>query len=298
MKNQPADNLSISTRSFTDVVGSWSVSTAAPPPDLANLIAEVWESGGPVTVGHIKLIPRGTVDLIVNLGADQAMYAKGQLKCINVYKRAWISGLFDQPLFVGPDLRNRPVKNHLVAISFFPTAVLSVFGVPAHELVNRVFDAELLLGSSIVTLQEQMSAVATVAQRFQLLLSYIRELKSRLARPAPFSAIWVVNRLQASSGFERIDNLCSEVGISRRQLNRQFIQVAGLGPKAYSRLIRFRAAANYLDNRGTVDLTELSYRFGYCDQAHFSREFKHFAGECPRQYLLNVGADGEAVFIE
>lgn len=104
--------------------------------------------------------------------------------------------------------------------------------------------------------------------------------------------------MRKTIGLERIENLCDELGNSRRQLNRQVTSVTRLSPKAYSRLIRFRAIADQLEHRKVANLTDLSHQFGYSDPAHFSREFRSFTGESPRDYLKHLGADGEAIFLD
>lgn len=290
--------MNVETHRYTDTVGTWTTSMALPPPDLNGIVSGLWESGGPVQVGHIKLIPRGTVDLIFNLGADQAMYSQGDIHRRTVFRRAWISGLFDHPLFVGPDMRGAPVLNHLVAASIAPEAVLTLFGVPASELVNRVFDADLLLGLEVSSLRDRLGRADRPAARFEILIEYLRDLRARLSRPAPFAALRAARELRDHAGKRRIESLCADLGVSRRQLVRQFTAVTGLPPKAYGRLFRFRAIADHMDHRGAVDLADLAYRFGFSDQAHLSREFKAFSGETPTTYLRAVSADGEAILIE
>lgn len=289
--------LDVAEQLFTDTVGTWRAAVAAPPPDLAAQVVMLWESGGPVTVGHIKLIPRGTVDLIVNLGARQTMYHDASATARTVFDRAWISGLFDRPLYVGPDRRGRPVTNHLVGASLRPEATLAVLGVPGRELVNRVFEADSLLGSEVLDWRDHMGDRPTAAARLSLLAQLLRRLKASLARPIPFAARWAAEMLHNSAGAQRIDGLSRELGVSRRHLNRQFQTVTGLSPKAFGRLTRFRAVANCLDG-SKVGLSELSYRFGFSDQSHFSREFKAFAGTSPVEYMRDLSADGEAVLIE
>lgn len=174
---------------FTDTVGTWSIAFADLPADLIGLISEVWESDGPICVGHMKLIPRGSVDLIINLGAHQAMYQEGDIASSQTFKHAWISGLFDRPLFIAHKLRSQSVINHLVAISFYHSSVLPVFSIPATDLVNRVFDADLLLGSEVLSLRQRMSECEDTQSRFSALLNFVRKLHQQLARPAPFPAI-------------------------------------------------------------------------------------------------------------
>ena len=61
-----------------------------------------------------------------------------------------------------------------------------------------------------------------------------------------------------------------------------------MGPKAYQRIIRFRNAYEYLQqNEGNFSWANVSYNFGYSDQAHFIRDFKKFTGALPTAIVLH-----------
>jgi AraC-like DNA-binding protein len=48
------------------------------------------------------------------------------------------------------------------------------------------------------------------------------------------------------------------------------------------RIIRFANAYDYVQNeKASLNWANLSYHFGYSDQAHFIRDFKQFAGKAP-----------------
>ena len=53
----------------------------------------------------------------------------------------------------------------------------------------------------------------------------------------------------------------------------------GLTPKEYGRVLRFQHVLRHVSSATT--LVELAMTAGYSDQAHFSREFKGFAGVTP-----------------
>lgn len=87
------------------------------------------------------------------------------------------------------------------------------------------------------------------------------------------------SEIRRQHGRVRIGRLARNLGISQRQLERRFLAGLGLSPKRWCRITRFQAALQALSSgRAWVDL---AHDFGYADQAHFSREFRAFAGEPP-----------------
>ena len=76
-----------------------------------------------------------------------------------------------------------------------------------------------------------------------------------------------------------VEQVAKETGYSRRHLERRFKHATGLGPKTFSRIMRFRRALSYRhDALGAVEA-------GYYDQSHLHREFQRFAGMGPHQLV-------------
>jgi Helix-turn-helix domain len=58
----------------------------------------------------------------------------------------------------------------------------------------------------------------------------------------------------------------------------------GVSPKVFCRLRRFPCALRQVDGRSSVNWTDLALVCGYYDQAHFTHEFREFAGLTPTEY--------------
>lgn len=74
--------------------------------------------------------------------------------------------------------------------------------------------------------------------------------------------------------------ISEQMGVSYRQLQRDFQSFLGLTPTEYERADRFQCAVKYLKNFPPAQAALLS---GYWDQAHMVKEFKEFSGRTPRQ---------------
>ena len=79
------------------------------------------------------------------------------------------------------------------------------------------------------------------------------------------------------------EGLAAEVGLSRSGLARIFKEATGMAPMDYYQERRVQYAARHL-TESNASLTEIAYRFGYADSAHFSRMFKRVKKCSPSQY--------------
>lgn len=92
-------------------------------------------------------------------------------------------------------------------------------------------------------------------------------------------------RIGAAPAGCSIADLSASVGLSRRRLEETFKVVAGMPPKRYQRLWRFRRALERIDRRDQSGWAAFALDAGYYDQSHFSNEFRHHAGLGPNDYL-------------
>jgi transcriptional regulator GlxA family with amidase domain len=98
------------------------------------------------------------------------------------------------------------------------------------------------------------------------------------------------DRLVATGGAVRVEQLARETGWSRRHLSARFREEVGMPPKAFARLVRFQRAAGLL--RAGADLADAAYACGYADQPHMNRDFRDLFGAPPSQ--LPFVQDGAA----
>ncbi|WP_421788446.1 helix-turn-helix domain-containing protein [Hyphobacterium sp.] len=84
--------------------------------------------------------------------------------------------------------------------------------------------------------------------------------------------------------------LAAELGISIRTLDRTFLAQTGLRPGEYLRIHRYHAARRAV-SAGAANLADIAADHGYADQAHMTREFRHFSGLTPRRKRAGEGHD-------
>jgi AraC-like DNA-binding protein len=91
--------------------------------------------------------------------------------------------------------------------------------------------------------------------------------------------------VRLSEGLIPVGRLVSETGLSQRHLSRKFQEYVGLSPKEYLRVSRFIHSLDHLKRYPVFSLTEVAYKSGYYDQAHFIRDYKDYTGYTPGQVV-------------
>ncbi|CAO3356254.1 helix-turn-helix domain-containing protein [Azospirillum melinis] len=85
----------------------------------------------------------------------------------------------------------------------------------------------------------------------------------------------------------QIRDLCRELGLSRRTLDRVFQEHLGMGPKTYLRLARLSAVRARLSETAPVEtsITNVALDYGFFELGRFSVQYRQMFGETPTQTL-------------
>ena len=75
--------------------------------------------------------------------------------------------------------------------------------------------------------------------------------------------------------------------MSRRTLERRFLDSVGISPKRFARVIRFKATLKHLKRHDAAVKRQGYLDFGYYDQNHFIKDFRYFMGGTPSDYFTN-----------
>lgn len=98
--------------------------------------------------------------------------------------------------------------------------------------------------------------------------------------------IQLCNQNMSNTEFD-VDQLCSEVGISRSQLHRKMKEMTGIGSGEFIRNLRLEQAARLL-REGQLNVSEVAYAVGFVNLGHFSKIFRQHFGVSPSQYHDHV----------
>jgi AraC-like DNA-binding protein len=161
-----------------------------------------------------------------------------------------------------------------------PGAAQVLFGVPAGELAERHTLLGDLWGRSAASIRDRLSETESPDARLDLLEAVLaaRLPAVRGLHPA------VAEALERFSTTSNVQDVVRHSGYSHRAFISLFVRSVGLTPKRYCRVLRFRRALRRVSD-GRLSLTDLAADAGYSDQAHFTREFREFAGVTPGEYI-------------
>jgi AraC-like DNA-binding protein len=177
---------------------------------------------------------------------------------------------------------------HGVQLALRPHAARQLFGCPAGELAQALFELVDVVGSSGTRLRDRLHASASWAERFAVVEETLLGLAGAAGRgarrdgPAPeVSEAWRV--IGASGGAVPVRDVATRVGWSMRRLQREFGAEFGLSPKAAARLRRFERSVPLVAS-GRAGLSDVALRCGWSDHAHMDRDWRDLAGTAPSRW--------------
>ena len=242
-----------------------------PHPALEEFVETICIMGHDFSVGDISPIytymPTHTRFLCFYLG-DPVKVKKGSAD-FEDHGRSLIIGPLLSPVTL--DLGKKNV-NLLVILK--PCGLYRLLGIPLKELVDCDFDASLILGKEIPQITEQLMNAPTSDEKNSIIQTYLLGKLFRLKPPLPIDL--AMQQLVTAQGRLSMDFLAYQSCLSVRQLQRQSLERIGLPPKYLARMIRFSEAYKFKELNPQNSWTEIVYRFGYYDQMHLIRDFRHF----------------------
>ncbi|MCD6033345.1 MAG: transcriptional regulator, AraC family [Thermomicrobiales bacterium] len=227
-----------------------------------------------------SVAPDACVELILNVGAPYRHIGTGGEREL---PPAFLIGLLDRPV----TLRACGVVR-LVAVRFQAWGLASLLATTAPTRNALTIDLDERWDAVI-----RAVAAHVRANDYDAAVKHVEEflIRRRLATAFdPRDVQAAANLLQHTRGQVRVADLADACYLSARQLERRFVDVAGVPPKTLARMVRFDAVRTRLMFSPTADLTALAHEFGYADQAHFIRDFRAFTGTTPSRFAQEMQA--------
>jgi AraC-like DNA-binding protein len=239
----------------------------APSPRLARYVQCFWilegEGGAPQ---HIP--PDGRIELIFHYGDPfRRIHHDGRAER---QPRSLLAGQITGPVVVAPADRTG-----VVGVRFRPAGAAAFFVQPLSEFTGGVHGLDAVWRTA--ELEERIAAARDDTGRVAVLESVLTP------RQDPDAGVEVaLAAVQNSGGLTSVDQLARIAGLSRRHLERKFLDRVGIAPKMYARIARFQRALRTRQEGGAW--LDSALASGYYDQAHFIRDFRQFTGCTPTSY--------------
>jgi AraC-like DNA-binding protein len=250
-----------------------------PAPPLGDFVEQFWLCSGTPALPRARLLPNGTIELVVNLCDDEIrFYDPTRPNRCRRHFGAVVSGAYGG-FFVSDHAQHASI----VGVHFRPGGASPFLGVPSGELADTHVELEALWGRPAAELRERLCAAATPAERFSLLE---QTLAARLDRTTSrHGAVPVaLDAFEQTATGVRVRDVARRVGLSQRRFIQVFAAEVGLTPKLYGRVRRFQRALALVRGVPAPDWAQLAVECGYFDQSHLIRDFRAFAGLTPEEY--------------
>jgi AraC-like DNA-binding protein len=176
---------------------------------------------------------------------------------------------------------NEGARNRGISVEFTEVGAYQLFGVPQHELADRMLDAHAFLPAPII--QELLDAVHT-SEDPSTINHGVQEALLRFVWKVRFYRIHpTVLRVLATSNlasWNRIERVAADNATTPRTLRRLFNHHIGIQPKRYFSIRRVHAVMGTILAQPSRDLSTVAYEFGFHDHAHLDHS-------CRRDLLIS-----------
>jgi AraC-like DNA-binding protein len=278
-----------------------------PGPRLQPYVNCYWSLASPLPLRlRDRTLPDGCQEIIFNLGAEVWRSDDGRsfsrnppAELVGQMTRAYDVLADGEQLYFG--------------VKFHPQGFAVFCPEPVDSLCDQSIDLRLLFGADFRSLYERIAESRRFADFAAGMEAWLgRRLCERRAGSRGYRAVErVVRCLFLQPDGSALDATCDQLGIGRRRLQGAFRELTGLSPRQLRGMVRFQSCFRGL--QAGLPHAELALACGYYDQAHFNREFRHYAGMSPgawkragaplnrffldganRAYLCNYAAGGAA----
>lgn len=177
-----------------------------------------------------------------------------------------------------------PATYLMLRVHFHPGVLHRLLQIPVSKFTNNWFDASSVIGSEVNAVNERLANCTTYGEMIDQVESYLTG-KIKKARPDAHPLDLVACHIFENPTRFSLDWLANQACLSPRQFNRKFTERMGVGPKLYSRVVRFYKAYQYKETHPKEDWLSIALMFGYADYQHMVKDFKEFAHVTPTLWV-------------
>jgi AraC-like DNA-binding protein len=180
----------------------------------------------------------------------------------------------------------QPIELHmhgpyrLIVFELFPFVLKSFFGVDARTLNDNCYDLGALTSAQGLKFKTATSTEAKI----KLLTDFLREQFLESQQHLDMEVRQAMGIVLKRKGQINISELCEQMHLTERTLERRFINAVGISMKQFARITQFQGSLDQLKTKEYDKLTDVVYENGFADQSHFIRVFKEYTGTTPRKF--------------
>lgn len=244
---------------------------------LSNFIQHIVYVSGSIPVPYIKELPEGGINLVIELNDKtiNTVFSDKKAESKIEMKHAWISGMQKQAI-----IYKNNTDSTIISIRFTAGGFFSLTKIPVTAISHVGVEAEAVLGNSFRDFYQQLLNTASITDKFLLIEKYF--LQYSVDECLEHDIVRFINQ----NIDKPIDWLMHKSGYSQKHVIHLLKKHTGFSPKYLQRIYRFHQVVNEIQkHKDHIDWFSIVHRHGYYDQAHLIKDFSHFTGLKPMEYL-------------
>lgn len=250
-------------------------------PKLKNHISHYWTTAGALDAEKsYKILPMDHIDLIMPIkGGYYHMLKEGVLEDTT---QMFFRGMRETAIEV---VRHGYVE--CIGITFKPWGFYPFIRKGLSQYQNKLVDLQLENGTLANELMAITRRIESVKDNVKI-ESIIVEIEAALLRYLEDDLLDYQETMQllmdlCDSEGDDIEALIKPYPITIRTLERMFNKYIGTNPRAFYKIKQFEEASRAVLYDENLNLTDIAHDANYYDQAHFSKTFKKFTSNTPKQ---------------
>ena len=238
-----------------------------------------------------RVIPTGHIFIIFELdGFTRYTYHNETLEPKKEFKEVWVSGAHKNFITISAH-----EDSEMFVIQFKPYGAYPFFHIPLNAISNKIFHARDIFGDQIVELRQNILAAKEPGDKFELARQWLEFRFDEKKQPADI--LWkMLEKIEEDKTSTGFDDIFGDYPFTRKHLINQFKRYVGLTPKYYQRILKFNDILAKIHKKETLRWAQLSYDYGFSDQAHFIKTFKHFSGFSPKAFIYEGHSEQDPNF--
>ncbi len=226
-----------------------------------------------------RVIPTGHIFIIFELdGIKRNTFDNTTLKPNAEFTKVWISGMHRNYISISAHQ-----QSEMFVIQFKAFGAYPFFHFPIEELNEKILPAEAIFDQELLELRQLLLEKESSVEKFECGDRWLKARFNENLAP-PVELLNLMGRLQRESTSSYQD-IMDTYPHTQKHLIDQCKKYIGLTPKYYQRILRFNEILQQIQKKEKIVWSHVAYQCGYADQSHFIKEFKHFSGFNPQEFI-------------